>query len=605
MKLSKKIISLITFMLCLCPLTVKAASYYGVVNGVDVRIRTAPGNGDTIKYVSTGTTFDMPTKDKSAGTSNCSSGWYQVYYSGSSVGYICADYFIAYEKAPSQENATPSGECQTAMKNAGFPSAYWSGLCSLKAQHPNWNFIAVKDANGSAVDFNKSVVSENCRNRITTSAQASYKTSNCSGGLDSGYTFASSEAISYYMNPTNFFNEKNIFMFEGHQVNNNISSDAYKRAATYIFNNNYFIRQIPNVPNYIQTASAQTGISQTAIAARVYQELGSANLGYTYSYDNSALYSVVSGNFTSRTGEYYNPASRSFEYNSAYRSVDNYYNFFNVAAYDGSGVTEQALAYAYNHGWGGSGNKDQDRQTAMTGGANFLKDSYVNAGQNTIYFQKFNVYPTTLSSRYLHQYMTNIQAPVSESTILYNAYKNAGLLNSSFNFYIPVYNGLSGGGTVVSDNGGSSSGSNSSSSSSQASAQTVVSNAGLRYDSGFLGNINPGTNIEDIRSSISSAGGNVSITDANGNGVNGNIATGYRVTVNGETLVAVIYGDASGDGEINALDLLKIQKQILGTAQLNGVHAAAADASRDGQINALDLLKVQKKILGSGDISQN
>ena len=605
MKLSKKISALILFMICLCPLTVKASSYYGVVNGVDVRIRKSPGYGDTITYVSTGTTFDMPTKDKSAGTDNCSSGWYQVYYSGSNVGYICADYFIAYEKASSQDNATPSGSCQTEMKNAGFPSAYWSGLCSLKAQHSNWKFVAVKDANGSAVDFNKSVVSENCRNTITTSAQASYKTTGCSGGLDSGYTYASSEAISYYMNPTNFFNEKNIFMFEGHQVNNSISSDAYKNAATKIFNNNYFIRQIPNVPNYIQTASAQTGVSQTAIAARVYQELGSANLGYTYSYDNSALYSVVSGNFTSRTGEYYNPASRSFEYNSAYKSVDNYYNFFNVAAYDGSGVTEHALAYAYNHGWGGSGNKDQDRQTAMTGGAAFLRDYYVNAGQNTIYFQKFNVYPTTLSSRYLHQYMTNIQAPVSESSILYNAYKSAGMLNSAFTFYIPVYNGLSGGGTVINDNNSSSSNNNSSNSNTKPSAQTIVSNAGLKYDSGILASINPGTNIEDIRSSLTSAGGDVSITDASGNGVNGNIGTGYRVTINGETLVAVIFGDASGDGEINALDLLKIQKHILGNVQLNGVQAQAADASHDGQINALDLLKVQKKILGSGDISQN
>ena len=603
MKLSQKIVSLILFMVCLCPLTVKAASYYGVVNGVDVRIRKSPGYGDTITYVSTGTTFDMPTKDKSAGTDNCSSGWYQVYYSGSNVGYICADYFIAYENSSSQDNATPSGSCQTEMKNAGFPSAYWSGLCNLKAQHPNWKFVAVKDSNGSAVDFNKSVMSENCRNRITTSAQASYKTSNCSGGLDSGYTFASSEAISYYMNPTNFFNEKNIFMFEGHQVNNGISSEDYKRAATNIFNNNYFIRQIPNVPNYIQNASAATGVSQTAIAARVYQELGSANLGYTYAYDNSSLYSVVSGNFTSRTGEYYDPNSRSFVYNSAYRSVDNYYNFFNVAAYDGSGVTEQALAYAYNHGWGGSGNKDQDRQTAMTGGAAFLRDSYVNAGQNTIYFQKFNVYPTTISSRYLHQYMTNIQAPVSESSILYNAYKSAGLLNSSFTFYIPVYNGLSGGGTVINDGG--SSGSNSGSSSNKPSAQTIVNNAGLKYDNGLVANLNPGTSVDSIKNSISGAGGSVYVTDANGNEVNGNIGTGYRIVVNGEVLLAVIYGDASGDGEINALDLLKIQKNILGTVQLNGVHAHAADVSHDGQINALDLLKVQKKILGSGDITQN
>ena len=35
--------------------------------------------------------------------------------------------------------------------------------------------------------------------------------------------------------------------------------------------------------------------------------------------------------------------------------------------------------------------------------------------------------------------MTNVEAPVGESTIMYNAYKSAGILESSFNFIIPVY----------------------------------------------------------------------------------------------------------------------------------------------------------------------
>ena len=101
--------------------------------------------------------------------------------------------------------------------------------------------------------------------------------------------------------------------------------------------------------------------------------------------------------------------------------------------------------------------------------------------------------------------------------------------------------------------------------------------------------------------------GNVTITDANGNSANGVIGTGYKININGssnETIIVVVYGDASGDGQINALDLLKIQKDILGSASLNGAYKMAADASKDGAVNALDLLKVQKKILGSGNIEQ-
>ena len=597
MKSSKRLLRILTVVACLLPLSVHASDYYGVINGSGVRVRTSPGDGNIVKTVSTGTTYDMPNKDKSGATSNCSDGWYQVYYSGNNIGYVCANYLIVYENSKPSENANASSDCEREMQNAGFPSAYWNGLCSLKKQHPNWTFNAVKDANGDVLDFTKSVVSESCRNTISSSAKDSYKRTGCSGGLDSGSTYASDEAASYYMNPVNFLNEKNIFMFESLNKNSSISDDAYQTASTKIFNNNYFINQIPNVPNFIRQSSNETGVSQTALASRIYQELGSANLGYTYSFDNSALYSVVSGNYTSRTGNYYNTSTGKYEKNSAYASVDNYYNFFNVAAYDGTGVTQQALAYAYRNGWGGSGNKDQDRQKAMTGGANFLKNKYIEVGQNTIYFQKFNVYPKTTTSRYLHQYMTNISAPVSESNILYNAYKSAGLLNSSFVFYIPVYSGINGGGTIISD--GSSSGSGASS------VETIVSAAGMKYDSGYVANLNPGRNVDDIKNALNSVGGTVTITDKDGNAKSGNIATGDRININGNVLIAVVYGDASGDGQINALDLLKVQKHILGSVKLNGVYEKASDPSHDGQINALDLLKIQKKILGSGDISQN
>lgn len=595
MKISKKLRYLVFILLCSFPMLVCAKSYYGVISGTEVRIRTSP-SGSIIKYVSTGATFEMPDNSIAEKTSNCPNGWYKVLYDGINTGYVCSDYLIVYERNESVDTGVPANECEQQMQQAGFPSNYWTGLCGLKNAHPNWDFKAVTGANGEVVDFEMSVSSESCRNTISSGAQDNFKT-NCSGSVDSGYSHASLEAVRYYMNPTNFFTEKTIFMFEGQNVNNSISNDSYKEAATKIFKNNYLIQQIPNLPNYIATASSTTNVSQIALATRIYQELGSANLGYTYPVDNSALYSVVSGNYTTRTGNYYNKDANKFEKNSAYNSVDNYYNFYNIAAYDGSGVTQKALAYAFNHGWGGTGNQDQDRQTSVTGGATFLNNKYFSVGQNTIYFQKFNIYPTTITSRYLNQYMTNIQAPVSESSIAYDAYKSAGLLESSFTFYIPVFSGIGQSSQHASD--GSSDGANQS-----VSASTLITSVGLKNDNGYLANINPGTSAEDIKNSLTSVGGNVFITDASGNAVNGKIGTGNKVKINNEEFTVVIYGDVSGDGQINALDLLKIQKDILKTASLNGAYKSAADTSHDGQVNALDLLKVQKKILGSGDISQ-
>ncbi len=47
----------------------------------------------------------------------------------------------------------------------------------------------------------------------------------------------------------------------------------------------------------------------------------------------------------------------------------------------------------------------------------------------------------------------------------------------------------------------------------------------------------------------------------------------------------VIYGDINGDGKISVVDLVMMQKQILGTSQLSGAYAAAADISRDGKVS--------------------
>ena len=66
----------------------------------------------------------------------------------------------------------------------------------------------------------------------------------------------------------------------------------------------------------------------------------------------------------------------------------------------------------------------------------------------------------------------------------------------------------------------------------------------------------------------------------------------------------IIFGDVTGDGVINALDLLKIQKHIIGASSLKGAFLQAANIKRSGGLSALDLLKVQKFLMGAAKISQ-
>lgn len=109
---------------------------------------------------------------------------------------------------------------------------------------------------------------------------------------------------------------------------------------------------------------------------------------------------------------------------------------------------------------------------------------------------------------------------------------------------------------------------------------------------------------------ISVTNGSVKITTASGSQKSGNVGTGDQVRVYDTsgvlkyTYTVIIYGDTSGDGQINSLDLLRIQKHILGISTLNSAYGLAADTSKDGNTNSLDLLQVQKHILGIKSVKQ-
>lgn len=62
----------------------------------------------------------------------------------------------------------------------------------------------------------------------------------------------------------------------------------------------------------------------------------------------------------------------------------------------------------------------------------------------------------------------------------------------------------------------------------------------------------------------------------------------------------LMYGDLTGEGTINALDLLALKKQVLGLISLEGVFFHAGNITKDlsNTVNAIDLLALKKHILG-------
>ncbi|MDE5630148.1 MAG: hypothetical protein K2I70_00960, partial [Bacilli bacterium] len=283
-----------------------------------------------------------------------------------------------------------------------------------------------------------------------------------------------------------------------------------------------------------------------------------------------------------------------------------YYNFYNIGVTDAcattNGTTYCGLSYAKNKGWNSPYN-------AIKGGADMLANSYISVGQYTTYLQKFNVVPTDTSKLYLHQYMTNIAAPSSESRTAYTSYKNQNLLNTAFVFHIPVYYNIDG--SITNSNNGASGETPKDDPVTSLPISTVLNSAGYKYSSGIITGIDPETDVKNIKNSIEAVSGSntVTITDTKGNSkTSGNVGTGFTIKIKNTTdttsAKVVIKGDTSGDGKINSLDLLQVQKYIIGSYDLTKEQMSAADPSGDGKINALDLLQMQKDILGSYEIKQ-
>lgn len=144
--------------------------------------------------------------------------WYQIRYTSggtTQTGYVLSTYvkfLVSYSHDSSFESQ---------LSAQGFPESYKDGLRQIHAQYPNWTFTAVK----TGLDWNTAIQNEGVlgRNLVHTNSISSYKSladgaynwdSGTWTGFDgSTWVAASTEIISYYMDPRNFLDEVNVFQF--------------------------------------------------------------------------------------------------------------------------------------------------------------------------------------------------------------------------------------------------------------------------------------------------------------------------------------------------------------------------------------------------------
>lgn len=97
-------------------------------------------------------------------------------------------------------------------------------------------------------------------------------------------------------------------------------------------------------------------------------------------------------------------------------------------------ILQNAAEYAYNQGW-------NSIEKALMGGIDFVKNGYIDEGQNTLYLQKFDVVNKD-GELYTNQYMQNLFAPESEATNMKEIYEASNTVDSNLNFVIPLYENM-------------------------------------------------------------------------------------------------------------------------------------------------------------------
>lgn len=663
----------------------------GKTNANNVILWSAPGTykKPEILTLNLGTKVDIMDEHVSAGQS-----WYRVRYKTEEK-----TYFGWIEKTYIAKDAIPEIETDEEyvdyLMRIGFPETYARNLAVLHEQYPNWVFEPVMvGLTWAEVIENESKAGRNLIETNRNDAMKSY--------ADSEYNWYTNEwvirdstrwvtvhpdYIAYCMDPRNWFNETNIFMFESLSY----SETHNLEGVTAILKNTFMAQEISNgdaegtmlnYANAFMEIAQALNVSPYHLASRVKQEQGKGTSP------------LISG---------------------TYEGYEGYYNYFNHGAYGtpNSVLYANGLSYAKKKGW-------DTRYKSLYGGSEIIAKNYISVGQDTLYFQKFDV--IAQGGLYNHQYMTNVEAAISESKSVAKAYEDK---QQKFVFKIPVYENMPEEPAQFTASGNRNNylktlevkeqsltptfdGAKTTYSlivendvtSITVSATPVVDKATVegtgtlklkegtntfsiicKSESGdkktytltvireaagenppaddpnenpevppsetpdvppsedtevppsedtevppsetpepsyttekyvldtYITGVEPQTTVADFLAGFKAENCTLKVFTAAGAEHTGIVATGNKLAMYVddelvETKEIVIYGDVSGDGKINALDAIKVNRYTIGTTSLTGCYLVAGDVSKDGKTNALDAIIINRYTIGLSEIKQ-
>lgn len=538
------------------------------------------------------------------------------------------------------------------MLTLGFPKSYAEKLAKLKVSHPNWQFVPYKvNATWDEVIAGETkYISTNLINGSNTSlrntedgAYVNGKWTEFAGG---GWYSASKQTVKYFVDPRNFLNDGHVFMFEVLNFDSSVQTTELLQSllnGTFMSGNAFYYNDNNEKVNisYAQTfrdAGEKNQISSVHLISRVIQEQDSNgsslssgdNSEYPGYYNffninangkttsevihnglayakkkgwNSPYNAIIGGasllndyikygqntlylqKFDFAGDTYYStqymqnvraPYSESYTAYSAYvknNSLDIKFTF-SVPVFKGTMPDKTSLDIKYN--------EDSSLSKLSVTSCN-LNPSFTSSAYNyTCYVDKkidnitVNASPTASTSIVKGTGKFDLNKDV---TVLEIIVTSAAGTTSTYKITVNKVDEV----VLTPD---------------EILAMMQISNKG-GYISGFdlgsdansfnklLNSVYPKAVSQISENKVLYTGMNIKITSG--------ITSNYTV---------VIYGDNNGDGVIDILDLLKIQKHLLGVNKLKNAYLNASDINKDGNVDIIDLLKIQKHILNVSKIEQ-
>ena len=276
---------------------------------------------------------------------------------------------------------------------------------NLQESHPNWTFTLFY----TRLDWEEVIKNEGHSDERTNPLNLIPDSSNypedwrCEIDKDKRFDngtwlCASDKAIRHQMDPRNILNEDNIFQFAELKYTNGAQTVEGIKSLT----ENSFLEG-NSIAEALLHAGENANLDAYFLTSRLIQEQG-------------------------RSGT---SLSRGYEYNGVI-----VYNPFNINATGNSReeILENAAQYAYNQ-------ECFSLEEALIGGVDFVKNDYIDVGQNTLYLQKFDIVNQD-GKLYTNQYMQNLLAPESEASNMKEIYEFSDTVDSNLNFIVPLYENM-------------------------------------------------------------------------------------------------------------------------------------------------------------------